>query len=111
MKIDKNRISKIIGRVELDYRHRMSPRDFCMIYDCEYFHVGIDEKISYVPEKSISAIKEFFPENTIQTLESGAMCEIKKHKNGWLVKFNSLNPVIELDKTEQLRMRYRNGNN
>lgn len=108
MKIDKKRTQKIVGRIELDYFHRMSPQDFRRVYGAPYYQIGIDREIYYIPAESIAALKNFFITDIKETLERGAKCKITDYINdAWLVEFAEFNHISDLDTTENLHIRYR----
>ena len=102
--INETMAARIVGRIELDYFHKMSASDFCRVYGCPRFMVGLKSELYYIPSASIAAIKSFFPENTINFLEKGAKCSIKEKFNGWIVSFREVKSISEYDTTEFSRV-------
>ena len=105
--VNAERIVKAVGRIELDYDHSFSPYEFRM-YRCQEYQVGIAEDIYHVPAVSVETLKNCFYANTSnlkECMELGAKCKISETSFGWLVKFDEIESLRELDKTTTRRIR------
>lgn len=107
--IDKNRIKQIVGRIELDYCHWMTPFDFNVIYNCDHYEVGAGDSdpTHYIHPRSVEVIKNSFGENAKQILEDGAKCKITEYvNNSWLVKFDDSENISDLNRAHKVAVKH-----